>query len=59
MLELFRGGVLGKSDFEDSEESFLFDFDETLFAWFPDINNFAFVDMDDLVKALDLAPDYL
>lgn len=54
VLELFGGRVLGEGDFEDSEETFLPDCEESFFSRLPDINNFAFGDVHDLVKAFYL-----
>jgi hypothetical protein len=59
VLKLFGGWGSGQSDFEDGEESLFMDGQQALFFWFPDINNFAFSDVDDLVKALYLAPNDL
>ena len=57
VFELLSGRLKGQSDFEDGEESFLSYFDETFFAGFPDINNLAFGDVDNLVKTFDSASD--
>jgi hypothetical protein len=59
MLELLGSGCKGESDFEDSEEAFFEDSDKTLFSGFPFINNLAFGDVDDLVKALYLVSEHL
>ena len=47
----------GKSDFEDSQEAFLSDFDESFFSWFPDINDLLLCDVDDHVKSFDFSSD--
>jgi len=56
VFELLRGGGFGESDFKDGQEPFFADSEEPLLPWFPDINNFAFGHIDDLVKAFDFAP---
>lgn len=55
MFELFGGGFFGQGDLDDGEEAFFVDSYESLFARFPDINNFTFVDMNDLMKAFDFS----
>ena len=56
VLSLLSSGVSGESDFEDSQESLIADSQKSFLLGLIDINNFAFGDMDDLVKALDLSP---
>lgn len=58
VLPLLGSGVSGERDFEDGEESFLADSDESLLSGFIYINNFLFGDVDDLVQSLDLASHY-
>jgi len=48
---------LGKSDFENSQESLLIDSDEAFFSGFPNINNFFFADLDNHVKSLNFSAD--
>lgn len=55
VLELLGGGFPGEGDFEDGEEAFFPDCQESLLTGFPNINNFSLVDTDDLMKAFDLA----
>ena len=49
-LLLLFSGFSGKSDFDNGEESFLFDFKESFFSGHKDVNDFFFGDGDDLVK---------
>ena len=53
VLELLGSRLSGKGDFKDGEEAFFADCQESLFTRFPNINNFSFVDTDDLMKAFD------
>ena len=48
---LIGGRLLGKGDFDDGQESFLLDPDESFLLGLKDINNLFFRDGDDLVKA--------
>ena len=59
MLELLGSGFLSESDFKDGQEAFLVNSLETLLTRLPDINNFAFGNVDDLVKALNLTAEHL
>jgi hypothetical protein len=59
VLELLGSGVFGQSDFKDSEEAFFMNSDKSLFTGFPDINNFAFGDVDDLVKTFNFSAEDL
>ena len=56
---LLSSGRLGKGDFQDSEEPLLVDCDQTLLTGLPSVNNFLLGNVDDHVKALDLATDDL
>lgn len=58
VLELFGGRSFSKGNFEDGQKAFLSDGEESLFFWFPHINNLALSDVDDLVKTLHLASDH-
>lgn len=49
-LLLFFGWFSGEGDFDDCEESFLFDSEESFFSWHVDINDFLLGDGDDLMK---------
>jgi hypothetical protein len=48
-------GFLGKGNLKDGEESLLPDSHKTLLFWLIDINNLLLSDLDDLVKATNLA----
>lgn len=54
VLLLLGSGIPGEGDFEDGEEAFLADSDESLLSGLIDINNFLLSDVDDLVESLDL-----
>lgn len=59
VFELLCSWISCESHFKDSQKSLLSDCKQTLFLWLPDINNFSFTDVDDLVKTLDLTTDDL
>lgn len=59
VLLLLGSGISGEGDFEDGEEAFLADSDESLLSGLIDINNFLLSDVDDLVESLDLPSHHL
>lgn len=59
VLLLLGSGISGEGDFEDGEEAFLADSDESLLSGLIHINNFLLGDVDDLVESLDLATHHL
>ena len=59
VLQLFCGRFFGQSDFKDGQEPFFVDGLETFLTRLPDINNFSFGNVDDLVKSLNLAAEHL
>ena len=54
---LFFSWGSGKNNFDNGEESFFFDFEETFLSWHVDINNFSFIDGNDLMKTSDLSSE--
>ena len=59
MFQLLGSGFFSQSDFKDGQEAFFVNSLETFFTRFPDINNFSFGNVDDLVKALNLTAEHL
>jgi len=59
VFKLFGSWFLSKSNFEDSKEAFFVNSHETLFTRFPDINNFFFSNINDLVKTFNLSAEHL
>jgi hypothetical protein len=49
-LSLFLSWLSGQDNLNNCKESFLFNFDESLFKWHEDINNFLLIDGGDLVE---------
>ncbi len=55
---LFGSGFFCENDFDDSEESLLFDSDKSLLFGFININNFSFFNFDNLVETSNSSFDY-
>ena len=49
-LSLFLSWLSGQDNLNNCKESFLFNFDKSLFKWHEDINNFLLIDGGDLVE---------
>jgi hypothetical protein len=59
MLLLFGGRCAGEGDFEDSEQTFIADCQQSLFSGFVDLDDFLLSDVENLMQPGDLAADDL